>query len=408
MIATRPYPDTWVRRLVLNGLTTAIVGSSVPIPLYPIYRAELGLDAFTMTVIFVVYVAAVLTALFCLPPILSRLRNPYQLFVPAVAVVAAGAVTMSQAHDLSSLILGRVLGGLGTGSATLAANILLIELSPGRDVRRAANSSTLAFGLGSAVGPLLSGAALQLDVWPTVAPFLLIAISALLSLHAAAQRWNASAFAPAAEHGATVRAQADPASKAARLPWGPFLLCAGIVFTSWGLGASMMALGPLTASEVLGITDYALSGYAIAAFMLGSTASLWLHRRTPLRRGLIRGCLIVGSGMAACCLGVVMGSVGFVLAGMLLAAAGHGGAFGCAAGLVQVIAPPPLRPRMISLFYIAGYVGNLLPLLTGGIADHAGIDIAVAGYLLATALAMFGIALAGRRILPDRAPGAHA
>lgn len=404
MSATRPYSDTWLRRLVLSGLTTAIVGSTVPIPLYPIYRAELALDAFTMTIIFVVYVIAVLAALLCLPALLTRLRNPYQLLAPGLAVVAAGAVTMSQAHDLGSLIAGRILSGLGTGSVTLAANILLIELSPGRDVRRAANSSILAFGLGSAVGPLLSGAALQLGLWPTVAPFLFIALSALLSFHAASQRWTRPDYAATAARESAGREQAGPAAVMARLPWGPFSLCAGIAFTSWGLGASMMALGPLTAAEALGIGDYALSGYAIAIFMAASTASLWLHRRTPLRQGIIRGCLIVGTGMFACGVGVAVGSALLVLAGMLLAAAGYGGAYGCAASLVQVIAPDALRARMISLFYIAGYLGNLLPLLTGGIADSAGITTAASGYFFATALALLSIAVASQRILSDPAP----
>src|SRR5690606_5581345 len=124
--------QTLRRRLVALGLTSAVVGSSTPIPLYPIYRAELGLDTFTMTLIFVVYVVAVLGALLSSGKALARFDTPHRLLAPALLIVAAGALIMSQAHSLAWLLAGRILAGLGTGCATVAANAALVELAPQR------------------------------------------------------------------------------------------------------------------------------------------------------------------------------------------------------------------------------------------------------------------------------------
>lgn len=401
---TSSDPQAWTRRWIASGLTTAVIGSSAPIPLYPIYRADLGLDAFTMTLIFVVYIVAVLGALLTLPRVLSRLRNPYRLMVPAMIAVILGAILMAFANHLSVLIAGRILSGIGTGSATLAANLLLVELSPGRNVQRAAMISTLAFSVGSSVGPILTGILLQFGLAPLVTPFVFIGLSALLSIHAAGKHWNAERQ----PHSVATPPSPDatPDSPIQAIPWRPLGLCGLTVFLSWGLGASMMALGPLVSHELLDGVSYAISGYVVAMFMLSAAISQWLHRRTALRLALLRGCSIVILGTAICWAGLMLGSPLTIILGLLILAVGHGSAFGGAGGLVQVLSPPRHRARTISLFYVSGYTGSLTPLLLGAMMDRTGAAYTVTAALGGLALGMALIVFAGLRMAPTLQTGA--
>src|SRR5690606_38002531 len=115
------------------------------------------------------------------------------LLAPSLALVALAAVVFAQAETLTGLLLGRFLAGVGTGGVTIAANAALIELAPQRSARYAAMVSSLSFGAGAALGPIATGVALQLNAWPTVLPFLLIAVSALVSFTVPVRRWNTTA-----------------------------------------------------------------------------------------------------------------------------------------------------------------------------------------------------------------------
>jgi len=398
MTTTSPESRTLRRRLVALGLTSAVVGSSAPIPLYPIYRAELGLDTFTMTLIFVVYVVAVLSALLTSGKAMARLDSPHRLLAPALLIVAVGALIMSQAHSLAWLLAGRMLAGFGTGCATVAANAALVELAPRHDVRHAALVSTLSFGAGSAVGPFLSGAALQLDLWPTVLPFVLIAAIALVSAWSSVQCLRSTAMraglppAPSQEEPA-----AGSAPNVAAVQWFPFLLCAGTVLVTWAFGSTLMALGPYFGHVLLGIDNYAVTGYVTALFTLAGTTSQWLHRRTPARRAFLRGTTIITLGIVLMVTAMTFGMPALAAASLVLTSVGHGAAFGAAAGLVNQLAPPDQRSRLVSWFYVAGYVGNLVPMLLGAVTDRFGAMVAAMGFLIAFGLSIASIGLFARR-----------
>jgi len=384
--------------MVALGLTSAVVGSSAPIPLYPIYRAELGLDTFTMTLIFVVYVVAVLGALLSSGKAMARLDSPHRLLAPALLVVAAGALIMSQAHSLAWLLAGRMLAGLGTGAATVAANAALVELAPQRDVRHAALVSTLSFGAGSAIGPFLSGAALQLDLWPTVLPFVLVACIAMASAWTSMQCLRSPSLRTTSLH---TDSADEPAMTTipgvTTVQWRPFALCAGTILATWAFGATLMALGPFFGQVLLGIDNYAVTGYVTALFTLAGTASQWLHRRIPARQAFLRGTSIIVLGTVLMGTAMALELPALAAASLVITSVGHGAAFGAAAGLVNQLAPPDQRSRLVSWFYVAGYVGNLVPMLLGAVTDHFGATAAALGFITTYVLTIAGIGLSARR-----------
>ncbi|TSH88786.1 MFS transporter [Verticiella sediminum] len=405
--ASRLTEPTTLRRLVALSLCVVVAGSSTPIPLYPIYRSQLQLDAFTMTVIFIVYVGAVLGALLLAPSLLRRLRNAYRLLLPGLGLAALGALLIAAEQGLAWLIVGRVLAGLGTGVVTTSANALMIELAPKGDVRHAAMVSTLSFGAGSAAGPIVSGVLLQLGWWPLVLPFVAVALAAVAGIAVLARQWRAYPGAAPGEIGARPSvagaAPSPPKGDAAPIPWRVFFLCATVILTGWGLGASLMALGPYFGEALLGIDNYAVSGYAVSALVLGGTISQWFHRRASVRPALIRGCFVMALGLLCQGAGALGHWPWVVVLGMLVTAIGQGGALSCAAALLQQSAPPAHRARLVSWFYVAGYLGNLSPLLLGAISDTWSPGVAVGGFVLVCASLL---CLVGWRVWRDaRAPG---
>lgn len=397
--------NIWPRRLVALGLLAAIGGSSTPIPLYPVYRATLELDAFTMTIIFVVYLMGVLVALFSMSRLLDFLRNPYRLLAPALVLVIVAALLMGTAHTLPALILGRLIAGLGTGCVTVAANAALVDLTPGRDPRVAGVISGLAFSTGSGVGPIVSGAALQWNIWPLTLPFLLVAILAGIALFTPIQRWHAEGLAERAPK----RGQSDDApSPGTPIPWGPVLLCIGVILMNWSVGATLMALGPYFGDLIFGVESYAVSGYAVSLYMITAATSQWAHRRTSLPQALARGSWAIVLGGIGILMACLTTSLPLAVVGMFIAAIGNGAVFGAAAALINLVAPAVYRSRLVSLFFASGYIGSLLPMALGAITDHYGALVAATGYAACVSAAFILIALISQKLVPRVLADLHA
>ncbi|WP_409241617.1 MFS transporter, partial [Aeromonas media] len=156
------------------ALMSALLNSSVPTPLYPHYQAALALSDLGLSLIYGGYAGGVLIALFGVGNLAGRVADLRILILPALLAVAGGALLFSLADSFWSLLLARVLAGIGTGSLTGAANVALLRFGPQDGGKRAALSATLSFTAGLALGPVFSGLALQLDCYPTTLPFLLI------------------------------------------------------------------------------------------------------------------------------------------------------------------------------------------------------------------------------------------
>lgn len=386
----------WPRRLVALGLLAAITGSSAPIPLYPIYRAQLDLDAFTMTLIYVMYLVGVLVALFSMSRVLESLRNPYRLLAPALVCSAVGATLMGFALSLPTLMLGRLLAGLGTGSVTVAANSALVELAPGRDPRVAGAISGLAFSAGAGIGPIITGIALQWNLWPMTLPFLLVVAGTLAGLVVPFALWNRIARSHIRRRArGSARNQPAPVP----VPWPPVLLCISIIAINWGVGGTLMALGPYFGDLIFNVENYALSGYAISVYMMLAAGSQWLHRRLPMRTAMLRGSVYVVSG-AVCVLAATLAKAPIIAClGLYAMATGNGAVFGAAAALINVVAPPEHRARLVSLFFASGYAGSLTPLALGALTDQFGALVTAAGYSTFITSAFVVISMVARRLV---------
>src|SRR5436309_12557916 len=92
---------------VAYALAVTMLGTTLPTPLYALYRSAFGFSELMVTVVFAVYAAGVIAALL----IAGRLSDEVgrrRVLLPGLAFAALGAAAFLLAHGLGLLLVGRV------------------------------------------------------------------------------------------------------------------------------------------------------------------------------------------------------------------------------------------------------------------------------------------------------------
>src|SRR5215470_16435954 len=149
---------------------TAMLGTTLPTPLYVIYQAQWHFSAAVVTVVFAVYAAGVLAALLLAGRSSDRAgRKP--VLAAALGASALSTVVFILASNVEVLMAGRVLSGLSAGLMTGTATAALTELIPPSAGRRASLVATAANMGGLGLGPLIAGLFAQYTTHPTTLVF---------------------------------------------------------------------------------------------------------------------------------------------------------------------------------------------------------------------------------------------
>lgn len=112
------------------ALMSALLNSSAPTPLYPLYQQQLTLSSVSLTVIYGAHAAGVLISLFGVGNLAGKVKDLRSMIVPALLVVLSGALLFAQADTFAMMLMARLLAGVGTGALTGAANIALVRFGP--------------------------------------------------------------------------------------------------------------------------------------------------------------------------------------------------------------------------------------------------------------------------------------
>lgn len=397
------------------GIFAALLGSTAPSPLYPLYVRQMQLSHAMGTAVFATYAFGTLFALALTARIGTRVRDLRQLIVPGLLVTAAGAALFAVAHDVVLLIIGRFFNGLGTGIVTGMASVALYDLAPPKGKALAAAVATLVFTGGAAGGPLLSSAALALDVAPTLIPFLIIVAIALIACAGLFKcQWPSRPARTPATKAAKESKESMDAGDAGEgvgasrgTSWAFYGLACFAVAVAWMVGSTLMAIGADLGQTIFVLGDASLAGLIPALFQLfggiGQAVCSKVHPVKAIGIGLA-GMLLIQIAQVGAAWGV-HGSI--VLGLMSMDGFMYGVAFVGALGLASSAVAPDQRERLISGFYIVGYLANAIPsLLMGVLIDQTSLGTAYYVFSgVMVVLAACAVGLAGRlvkRKLPSR------
>jgi MFS family permease len=376
---SRPLSRAAASALVTFAFVTTMVGATLPTPVYPLYQDRFRLDELTLTVVYAVYAAGVITALVFLGPLSDQVGRRRMLLL-GLGLSAAGAVTFLVAADLPTLIVGRLLSGLAAGTVTGAATAALLDLAhpdrPGRASLIAAAANMGGLGL----GPLLAGGLAEYAPHPLRLSFLVhlgLVAAALLGVRLL------PATRPAR---GTVRPRLQPV----RVPAGTratFIRATAPGFAGFAvLGLFTAVSGNLLGAVAHG-TNHLVTGLVAAVGFAAALVGQVISTGTTPHRALRSGCVVLLAASALVAAGLTTRSPALLVVAAVAAGAGLGLSFRAGLAVVTADCPAGQRAAVASAYFTTVYIALSVPVIgVGAGAQRVGWATAATAFAVVVGL----------------------
>lgn len=373
------------------AFAVTMLGTTLPTPLYSLYREKFGFSELMITVIFATYAAGVIAALLLVGRLSDEIgRRP--VLLPGLAFSALSAVVFLLAQGLAPLLVGRVLSGFSAGIFTGTATATLLDFAPPDRPGRGTLVATVANMLGLGCGPLLAGLLAEWAAAPLRLPFwvdLALLVPAALAIVAMPEPVSVS-------RKPRLRPQAlrVPASVRAI-----FIRASLAGFAGFAVLGLFTAVSPAFLGQTLHITSFAIVGLVVFAVFAASAVGQVSVEVVGQRRSLPVGCIGLIVGMALLAGGLATPSLALLVVGGVVAGVGQGLSFRAGLAGVNAAAPPEERAEVASSFFVVAYLAISLPVIGVGVLVQA-TSLKTAGLVftgLAALLAAVVLALLARR-----------
>ncbi|MEO3977884.1 MFS transporter [Streptomyces sp. CAU 1734] len=336
-----------------------MAGTTLPTPLYGLYRDRIGFSELMVTVVFAVYAVGVIASLLLAGNYSDQVgRRPVVLC--ALGLAAAADLCFLFEAGLPALFAGRLLSGFSAGLLTGAATAAVMELAPPGRAGRAGFAATAANMGGLGCGSLLAGVLAEYAPEPLRLPF---AVHLALVAAASVPAWllpETVAHPRRLPQGPPQGMRVPPEAR------GVFPSAAVAAFAGFSLLGLFTAVAPSFVAETLDIDDLALSGAVAFSAFLASTLGQSLTGRLGVRRALPAGCLILVAGLLLVGGSLLAESLPLLLAGALTGGFGQGMAFRAGLTAVGDAAPREHRGGTLSAFFVVAYTGIAVPVVGVG------------------------------------------
>jgi MFS family permease len=386
VIARRDRPQLSLL-VVTSAFAAMLLGANLATPLYAGYAKEFGFSTAVLALIFAVYALVLIPSLLLFGQVSDQVgRRPAIGIGLGLAILAL--VCFAIANGTAWLFAARATLGLAQGMLSGAATAALAELAPKGQERHAALLATLAQAGGSAAGVLLCGVLSQWAPAPQVLPFVAgmiicgVVVSALALVPETTER-SSSGF--------QVRTPRVPAEIR-----GAFARVGLTAAAVWAVVAGLfLAIMPSYAGqEVLHSQNLAVLALVAALVLLASCAAqLVVRRGAPPAEAQAGGLTLLAIGLLGLVLAAPAHSPALLVAGAILAGAGHGIAYLAAQDDLTHIAPDEHRAEVSAAFYVCIYLGVSLPVIgIGVLAVATTLFIGVATFAAVTGAAALAVA----------------
>jgi MFS family permease len=370
------------------GIAFAVTmfGTTLPTPLYPLYRSQIGFSDLMITVIYAVYAAGVLAALLLLGELSDRVgRKP--VLLAGVALSALSAVAFLAQGGLPALFVGRVLSGLSAGLFTGTATATMVELAPPDDRPRATLAATVVNMGGLGLGPLLAGLVSQHLGLPLrtifIVDLVLLVPAGVLVLATAETVQQRQGFRLHVTH-LVVPAEVRTA----------FIRASVIGFAGFVVLGLFSSVIPSALGQLLGEHDRGVVGATVFAIFFASVLGQVAVPRLGVDRAMPVGCALLVAGMGFLAGALAARSLTVIVVTALVAGFGQGLSFRSGLMLITGPTPPDQRGEVTSAFFTILYVGISLPVVAVGLGarsyglQHTGmVTAAIVGLLAIATLA---------------------
>ncbi|HVV51045.1 MAG TPA: MFS transporter [Polyangia bacterium] len=370
----------WV---VAACLAIIYVLSTLPTPLYVVYRQALGFSKLTLTLIYAAYVVGSVGAMFFLGRLSDQVgRRPVVLASLAIGLLAV--VLFLAAGGTPWLYAARIVSGLAIALASGASTAWIVEARGPADKRGGTRIAIGANLLGLGVGPLLGGILAEVAPAPRRLPYLPMLALLVVALALAwagretvaqRRRWREAELRPRFGVPGSIRTA--------------FLVPAIAAFATFAVLGFYSALLPSVLQNALRQSSRALSGGVAGGMFLIAALTVALAGVQPLT-GVITGLALVVPGVAMMVVAERVRSLALLLcaSATIGVASGFGYFFGLE--LVNEMAPEDRRSEVVSGYLIVCYGAISLPVIGIGLLGTASSPL--------FADTLFGVLVAGLAI----------
>ncbi|MFJ6652035.1 MFS transporter [Microbacterium sp. NPDC091313] len=319
---SRSLPSSLRFAAIATSVASIALLQNLVIPVIPLIQSGLGVsaDAASWTMTAWLIAAAVAT------PLLGRvgdLAGRRRTFLIVLGVVALGDVVALLAPDLTTLLAGRILQGVGGALFPLAFGLLRDTLPPER-VTGAIGATSAVIGIGGAAGSVLAGPLSDAIGWRGLfaLPLVISAVGALATVALVpASRSQARGrvnLLSAALLSAWLIALLVPLSSGSRWGWGSpatigLFVAAALLLAAWAV-AELRAAEPLVDIRMLldrAIWPTNLAGVLVGAAAFGFWGYLPQFLQVPDATGWGLGLSAGAAGLVLLPLLVGMSAIGF-------------------------------------------------------------------------------------------------
>jgi MFS family permease len=380
----------------LVAFATAILtaASSAPSPLYSVYQAEFKFSEVTLTVIFAVYVFALMMSLLTVGRLSDYVGRRVVLAGSLVIEVGAMALFVG-ANGVGWLLWARIVQGFATGAAigVLGAYLLDLQPSDGSRLGSLVNSVAPTFGLG--LGAILTGLLVQYAPHPTRLIFAILMVLFVAVVLATVVLPETVPHVPGAV--AALRPEIAVPTRARRAFFG----AVPTMVSTWALGGLILSVVGSPLTTVFGQTNHGVIGLVIGLFPVSAAAAAVLARdlSASAMSRLGNAVLAVGTGLFLLALG--WSSIALFVVASIVAGGGFGTGFLGSLRSVSQLAEPYERAALLSAVYVVSYLAFSIPALVAGlVTTHIGLRDTSFGYGGFVALVAVSTLALGR--LPGR------
>jgi MFS family permease len=170
----RLHAGFWI---VAYAFLIVMAFSTLPSPLYGLYRVRDHLSSLMITVIYGIFAASTIATLLVVQPIAARIGRR-GVMISAIVTMMVAAAVLAAWKALPGLLIGRLITGAASGLAAGTAITYLLELrlraDPKAPIGRARTIGTSVNVGANGVGPLLAGLLAQWGKLQLTLPYLVI------------------------------------------------------------------------------------------------------------------------------------------------------------------------------------------------------------------------------------------
>ncbi|GLV60281.1 MFS transporter [Dictyobacter sp. S3.2.2.5] len=368
--------------LAAYAFVVTMLGTTLPTPLYPIYQQEFSFSSLIVTVIYATYAVGVIAALLLFGQLSDEIGRR-RVLLGGLLLAVASALAFLFATGLPLLFVGRLLSGLSAGIFTGTATATLVDLAPQEKQRQATLIAAGANMGGLGCGPLLAGILAQYAVQPLRLVFI---VNIVLLLLAIIGTWIMPEPIEVKEH-ARLRPQRLRIPQQVR---ATFIRVAIPGFAGFAVLGLFTAVAPVFLSQMLHITNHALTGLIVFAVFAASTCGQLLLEHISQRRALPLACIGLIVGLILVAGGLLARSLTLLVAGAIVAGLGQGLSLRAGLAAINAKSPATQRGEISSSYFVVLYIAISIPVIGVGIAAQL-FGLQVAGIAFSIIMAILAL-----------------